>query len=143
MAATPSFVSTPKITPTVFAQGTDAAGTYKTIYTAGSGGSKVVAISAMSNDSVNAHPVTVAVNRSSIVYPLVTVNVPTNAGANVTTASVDVLSGGPSALMQGLPRDNDGQKYLFLQSGDTLQATFTNNLNTSANLYITVIAGDF
>jgi hypothetical protein len=128
----------PKVAPQNFVQGTDTAGTLKTVYSAGANGSKITAFSASTNDGTVAHVVTIYITRSAVDYILSAVNVPVNSGTNGTVPSVDLLS-----LIPGLPVDNDGQKYLFLQSGDTLRATFATALTASTKIDVVAIGADF
>jgi len=145
MATAPSFVATPKIAANT-ANSSDTAGTYKTLYTGGASGSKVVSVIATSTDAT-AHLVTLAYSNSTFNNILGAVSVPGNSGTNGSVATVDLLAGGTSAYLQGLPRDNDGQKYLFLKSGDLLTYTFatafTGSTTTTNTIYITMIGGDF
>ena len=100
--------------------------TAKTIFTPGSAGSKIVAITAFSSDSA-ARDLRINLNRSATNYPLTTVSVPINSGNTNAIPPVAVLqttqSGGTIAAPSGvLPIDQDGQVYFFLQSGDLLTA---------------------
>lgn len=140
---TPVFVQTPKITPQSFVQGTDAAGTYKTIFTAGANGSKITAVLANTTDGTASHVLTLRLNRSATGYTLINVTLPINAGGDGATASIDVLAGGSASLLAGLPVDNDGQKYIFLESGDTLEMTFATALTTGKNIYVVAVGANF
>lgn len=86
----------------------------KTVITAGANGNKVVNLIASSTDT-SARDVQVSLVRSSTTYVLATTTVPITAGFVAATPPVDLL-----ALIPNLPRDQDGQPYLFLESGDTL-----------------------
>lgn len=88
--------------------------TQKTVITAGANGNKVVNLTASSTDTA-AHDIQVAIVRSATTYILATTTVPITAGFVAGTPPVDLL-----ALIPNLPRDQDGQPYLFLESGDTL-----------------------
>ena len=134
-----TFVRQPRVSVQNFIQGVDVAATYKTVVTAGPNGSKVVAVIVCSQDTANAHVMSLAINRSATRYPLGSANCAISAGTNGFTPPMDIIQSGPLPL----PVDNDGQKYLFLESGDTLDCTFASNLNTSQNLYVTAIFGDF
>lgn len=146
MATTPNNVilpQTPKATPQRFVQGTDSAGTLKTLYTAGANGSKVTAVILASDDGSATHVVTLYVTRSAVDYYIGAYTVPVSAGTSGAAANVDLLRGGPSDLIVGLPLDNDGQKYLFLESGDTLRATFATALTAGKQLNVLTIGADF
>lgn len=134
---------TPKITPQNFVQGTDSAGTYKTIYTAGSNGSKIVGINVTTDDGSATHVLTLVLTRSATDYVLGAYTLPVNSGTDGSAATVDLLAGGPSTLIKGLPFDNDGQRYLFLESGDTLRLTFATALTASKRINVLTIGADF
>jgi hypothetical protein len=118
---------TPNVFPTMLnqplkglAQILNATGTAQvTVITAGANGSKVLNLTAVSNDSV-AHTVFVVIVRSGVNYFLATTTVPAASGTIPGTPPVDLL-----AIIPNLPRDQDGQPYLFLNSGDTLVASVT------------------
>lgn len=122
-----------------FIQGTDAAATYKTVLTAGANGSKVTGLIANTNDGTAAHVMTVSIKRSAVQYPVGNVNLPVNAGGDGVTAGVNLLD---PTLVPGLPVDNDGQPYLLLKSGDTLEVTFATALTASKTIWVHAIGGD-
>ena len=129
-------VQTPKITPAAFTN-SDSANTKKTIATAGASGSKVVAVNASSTDT-SARVGQLWLTRSSTSYLLGSYSVPASAGSDGSTVSADLLS-----LVPNLPRDNDGQKYLFLESGDTLQVSFTTQVTSAKEVDVQAIFGNF
>lgn len=137
MTATPVFVQTPKITPAAFTN-SDSANTKKTIHTAGSNGSKVVGIMATSTDTSN-RTAQLWLTRSATSYLLGSFVVPTLSGTDGTNPSMNLLAG---FLLQ-LPVDNDGQKYLFLESGDTLQVSFTAQVTSAKEIDVTAIGANF
>ena len=136
MAINPTFVASPMTTPQSWTHA-DAAATSKTIYTAGANGSKVVAINAASSDS-SARVFILYLNRSSTAYQIGSATVAITAGTDGTTATQNLLANIP-----GLPKDNDGQAYLFLQQGDILQAANVTQLTAAKEIDVVVIAGDF
>ena len=89
-ATTPnSFVSpqTPNRGIVQFLQGTDNAGTYKTLYTAGANGSRCYGMLMNSNDTSTTHLVTVQIVNSAVKYGGVASTVGLSAGfANGSTA---------------------------------------------------------
>lgn len=146
MTTTPNSIitpQTPKITPQNFVQGTDSAGTYKTLFTAGTDGSKITGIVASSTDGSATHVLTLVLTRSATDYIIGSYTIPINSGTSGSAVNVDLLNGGPANLIVGLPVDNDGQKYLFLESGDTLRATFATALTSSTRINIITIGADF
>lgn len=143
VTATPIFIQTPKITPQSFIQGTDAAGTLKTLFTAGANGSKISAVLCNTTDGTATHLLTLYLTRSAVDYPIINYTLPINVGGDGSTASIDLLAGGPSNLLAGLPIDNDGQKYILMESGDTLRATFATALTAGKAIYMHTIGGNF
>jgi hypothetical protein len=85
-----------------------------TIVTAGANGNKVVNLVATSTDTA-AQTITVSLVRSATTFPLATTAIPANSGNANGIAPVDLL-----AVIPNLARDQDGQPYLFMESGDTL-----------------------
>lgn len=137
MAADPVFVATPKITPAAFTNA-DSANTKKTIHTAGASGSKVVAVFATSTETANARVAQLWLTRSATSYLLGSLNIPVNSGFDGSAGTINLL-----LLLNGLPLDNDGQPYLFLESGDTLQASTTTQVAAGKEVDITCVAGNF
>lgn len=134
-----TFVQTPKITPVAFTN-SDSANTKKTIGTAGSDGMKVVAILATSTDTSN-RTAQLWLTRSATSYLLGSAVVTTLAGTDGSAATANLLNAG--SLLAPLPRDNDGQPYLFLESGDTLQVSFTAQVTAAKEIDVVAIAGNF
>lgn len=123
-----------------FLQGTDAAGTYKTIYTGGTNGSKCVGLWANTNDGSAGHLVTVQIKVSSVLYGGTAVTVPSNSGFANGTPAINMMS---QANWPGLPVDSDGNPFFYLANGDLLQATFATNLTASDVLNLTAVCADF
>jgi hypothetical protein len=137
MASTPAFVATPKITPQSFVNADST--NKKTICTAGASGTKVVSVVATSTDTSD-RTAQLWLTRSAVSYLLGTATVTTLAGTNGTTPAQNLLVPG---LFPGLPVDNDGQRYFFLESGDTLQVGFTVAVTAAKEIDITVSSGNF
>ncbi len=136
VTATPVFVQTPKlwlakITP---ADTT----TLVTLISAGADGSKILGISIV-DGGVDAPKVTLWITRSAVDYILIVADVPEFSGVWGTVPAFDVFGSG---LLTALPVDNDGQRYLFLESGDTLKASVATTLGTG-DVHLTVIGGSF
>lgn len=123
-----------------FLQGADTAGTYKTIYTAGANGSKCNGLWSTNDDAAVTHPLTVQLTNAGVRYGGVTV---------MTTSSQGFASGVPAlnllapTLWPGLPLDSDGNPYLLMVSGDTLQAKYELNLSTSTRISIVASCGEY
>jgi hypothetical protein len=136
MVATPAFVQNPKITPAAFTNA-DSANAKKTIATAAANGSKVVSASAASTDTSN-RTAQLWLTRSATSYLLGAAVVATLAGTDGVTPSANLLSQIPS-----LPHDNDGQAYVFLESGDTLQVSFTAQVTSAKEIDVVAQFGNF
>jgi hypothetical protein len=132
---TPVFVQTPKVTPQNFVQGVDAAGTYKTIFTAGADGSKVMSITVTTTDTTTAHALTLVLTRSAVDYILNTRDID---GTDETN-----MDGGFLPDEAGLPSDSDGQRYIFLESGDTLRLTFATALTAATRIDVVTTGANF
>lgn len=136
VTATPVFVQTPKITPVAFTN-SDSANTKKTIHTAGANGSKITGIIATSTDTSN-RTAQLWLTRSATSYLLGSAVVATLAGTDGAVATANLL-----AALLPLPVDNDGQKYLFLVNGDTLQVSFTAQVTSAKEIDVSAIGADF
>ena len=123
-----------------FLQGTDSAGTYKTVYTAGSNGSRCYALWATNNDPSATHLLTVQIVSSTVKYGGVAVTSVVNAGFANGTPAQNLMA---ATLWPGLPVDQYGNPYIQLISGDTLQATFATSLTTSDVINLVAVCSDF
>lgn len=115
------------------------ASTQKTLLTAGSSGSKVTAIFALSDDS-SARLITLSVLRSGVNYPISATTVAANSGTDGTASSVDLLA---TVRSPWVPVDNDGQKYLLLKSGDVLQVKSGSTVTSAKAVTAVAIGADF
>lgn len=138
MATAPVFVSTPKITPAAFTNG-DSSNTKKTIATADASGSKVVGITAASTDS-SARIAQLWLTRSATSYLLSSTTVAITAGSDGTTAAADLMA---VAAWPGLPSDGTGQRYFMLESGDTLQVSFTTQVTSAKEIDVSAHFANF
>jgi hypothetical protein len=116
------------------------AGTYKTLYTGGANGSKCIAIWENNNDGSAAHLVTIEVVNSAVKYGGVAITTASNQGYVSGTPSVNFFN---QAVWPGLPVDSDGNPFIFLANGDTLQATFATALTTSDKINLVAVCSDF
>lgn len=123
-----------------FLQGTDSAGTYKTLYTAGANGSLCKAIWETNNDGSATHLITLELVNSAVKYGGVAVTTASNDGYANGTPAKNLMS---STNWPGLPLDSDGNPFLFIASGDTLQATFATALTASDKINLTSVCADF
>jgi hypothetical protein len=129
-----------------FLQGTDSAGTYKTVYTAqapgpaASNGARCNALWLTTDDTVP-HLVTVQLTNGGIRYGGTAVLTIASAGYVNAVPAMNLLS---PTLWPGLPLDSDGNPYLQLASGDTLQATYAAPaLTASTRINLVISCGEF
>lgn len=113
--------------------------TAKTVVTAGANGSKVTSLMLAGNDTA-AKDIQWGVTRSATFYPYGTITVPITAGTIAATPGVDAFA---SATSPGLPLDSDGQPYLLLESGDTLDIKALVTLTAAKTIYAKSTFGNF
>lgn len=123
-----------------FLQGTDAAGTYKTAYTAGANGSKILGLFSTNNDASATHLLTCQVVNGGVKYGGVAITSVSSAGFANATPAQNFMS---SANWPGLPVESDGNPFLYMASGDTLQCTFATALTATDLINVIVVAADF
>jgi hypothetical protein len=128
-AVNPSWLSTTDLAVQQFVQGTDAAGTYKTLYTGVAGGSRCVSVVATSEDEVD-HVVRLQVTKGAVNAILVAVPVLAGAGVDGTVAQADLLS---VALAPGLPDESDGNQWIHLEENDVLAVTYLTAFGASGS----------
>ena len=133
-----TYVQLPKITPAAFTNA-DAANTKKTIATAGADGSKVVGVMSSSTDT-SARLGQLWLTRAAVSYLLSSTSVPALAGSDGVVATANLMT---TTVWPGLPTDNDGQRYLFLESGDTLQVSFTTQVTAAKEVDVVAVFGNF
>lgn len=137
MAVTPNSLVSVQTPKRGFIQiiNTDGTGN-KTVWTAGTNGSKVVALIASSLEAAATRDVTVSTSNGTTAISLGTVTIPINAGNIPTVGAIDLLG-----LMVGLPIDNDGQRYIFLSGTEILVVKSAVAVTTS--LSFVAFGGDF
>jgi len=112
------------------------AGTYETVYTAGPNGSKVTGLFVSNNDTSATHVVTCGIYNTSVQY----------ASWSVTTTSPSAGLYNNLAMLTswvGLPVDSDGNPFMYLVSGDTIQCAAATTITTSDFVVVTAIGADF
>lgn len=143
-ATTPnSFVAaqTPKLALVQFLQGTDTAGTYKTLYTGNANGTKISGLWMNNNDPSAAHLVTCQIVRSAVLYGGVAITSVASAGFSNTSPPQNLMS---STSWPGLPVDGNGNPYIYLASAsDSLQCTFATALTSTDLINVGAIVSDF
>lgn len=123
-----------------FLQGTDTAGTYKTLYTAGTNGSKCIAGWENNNDASATHLITIQIVNGGVKYGGVAFNTIANDGFADAKPSRSWLS---PAFWQGPALDSDGNTFIYLANGDTLQATFATAITSADLINLGVICADY
>lgn len=143
-ANSPVTPQTPNRGVVQFLQGTDSAGTYKTLYTAGSNGSIVTGIYATTNDGTASHLVTCQVVNTAVKYGGAAVTIGgSTIGANGFANGVPAVNFMSPINWPGLPLDMNANPYLFMISGDTLQCTYATTLTSSDLINLVAVAADF
>ncbi len=133
MAATPQFVSAPNLGCAKF-QNSDGT-TSKTVFTAGSSGSRVLSMVATS-DSLAALQFTLTLERSSVSYKIDTFTIP---GADLTTPTTNWNMLDPEWLRWLDPNE----PHLILPAGVTLNVTPLAAVPSGKEVSILVMGGDF
>lgn len=139
MATAPSFVGTPRLGSAQIANADGV--TAKDVITAGASGTKITSILATNTDGTNRNVILQIVRATTQAgtYQLTFLQINASAGNINTTPSFNLLINIP-----GLPIDNDGNPYLFLQSGDKIQALLDAGAVTAGKLIsVLAIGGDF
>ena len=111
----------------------------KTAYTGGTNGSKIIGILVSSTDT-SARDLQVGITASAVTYPLGTKTIAITAGTVAGTPAVNMLD---PAVIVGLPVDNDGDPFIFLASGETLDLHTLTTVTAAKAINITVLAEDF
>lgn len=109
------------------------------IYTSGGSGTKIISLFATTNSAALVN-CTIQILNGSTLYTLGTVGVPIGAGANNSVPSYNVLG---NNQITGLPVDADGNPYLILISGDSLQVTIGAAILSPNVVTFVAIGGDF
>jgi hypothetical protein len=123
-----------------FLQGTDTAGTYKTLYTAGANGSMCFGMWSTNNDPSATHVITVQIVNAAVKYGGVALLSIVSAGFATGVPAQNLMS---AAVWPGLPVDSNSNPYIVLASGDTIQATFATALTASDVLNIVTFCVDY
>jgi hypothetical protein len=142
-ATTPnSFITTqvPNIGITTFAQGVDSPGTYKTIYTGATNGSKCYSLTLSHDDQNATHLVTLRLVHSATTADMAIYTTVTGGPANLFSTPANLFS---AQIWPGLPSDAYGNGYIILTNGDTLRATFAAAITSGDTINITAFCSDF
>lgn len=114
------------------------ASNYKSIFTAGASGSKLVACM-IATDETAIRVIQLAILRSAVSYVIGSISIPVGSGNDGVVPAVNLLN---TALLPGLPIDNDGQVYLVMKNGDTLQGKSLTTVTAAKTIHISAYGGD-
>lgn len=119
-------------------------GTYGTLYTAGSNGSRCEGLQINTNDPTATHLITIQLVNSTVKYggpP--TFTLPVSGGAGQFIQQAIMATSGYPGIWAGLPTDSDGNQYLQMVSGDTLQVTFATAITAGDVVNLQITCSDF
>lgn len=113
--------------------------TLKTLYTAGTNGSKIENIIATNTDTAAAYGIQLSVTTGATTYLLGTVNVPLSSGNTTAAPAISLLNSAnlPTA------KDSNGNPYIYLASGSVLKVNSLTTVNTGKIVAITCNGGDY
>lgn len=137
MAADPAFAATPKRGKQQIANAD--ASTFKSLLSAGSSGTKVFGITLQSTDT-SARVVQISLYDGTTDFLIGSVTVAAGAGNDGLTPS---QPGFDPSLLASLPKDNDGNPYVLLQSGDSIRISSTTTVTSGKTINATAQAADF
>jgi hypothetical protein len=111
-----------------------------TIYTAGSAGSRVFSLTAVTDDTVTVN-VFLYIYSGSTVIPFGLVNIPLSSGnTNAARFNVDFLDG---VNIVGLPIDNTGKRYIQLKANEVLKCGALANLTSAKSVWLQAQGADY
>jgi hypothetical protein len=112
-----------------------------TIETAGTYGTRIISLTATTNDTVPINVFIYILRGGSTVIPIGLVAVAASSGnTNAARFAVDFLNG---TNIPGLPLDNTGRQYIPLLGGDVLRATTLANLSAGTSCFIQASGLDY
>lgn len=141
-AVTPNSFVSPQTPNRGILQFTNAStpGTYGTLYTAGTNGSRCYSLWTTNSESTTTHLLTVQLVSSGTKYGGASITSNASAGFSAATPAQAVMA---PATWPGLPVDQYGNPYVQLNNGDTLQATFTTTITSPQTLNFVASCSDF
>lgn len=113
--------------------------TAKTVFTAGSNGSKLELLTVSSTDTSD-RDINIFVTRAATNYLISTVKIPLSSGNTNALPAIDIMK---SVQIPALTFDANGNKYLYLKSGDTLTVATTTTVTAAKTVTILSQGGDF
>jgi hypothetical protein len=109
--------------------------TITTVYSGGTNGSKVETFIATNTDSTNTQVLQIYLVISSVNYLIGSISVPLSSGNTIAAPAINVLT-----ALTGLPKDSNGNPYLYLASGTVLSCSIGIQ-PASAKLFNMITAG--
>lgn len=136
MSTSPQFISTPRNPVASFVNGDGT--TFKAIFSAASGGSKIESLIGSNSDASNAYVVQLAIQKSSVDYVIGEVSIPIGAGTNGAAKSVAMLN----------PTDIPGLAYteggaLYLETGCVLRGRVKSTVSGINTVHVLGVGGDY
>jgi hypothetical protein len=144
-ASAPIFPGNVRTQITSFVEGTDSAGTYKTVFTGGASGSKVIRVLVSTTDTTATHLVNLQYSTSTSDHcATATTCAPLATSTPDLGAAYAVDTGLSSLDSDAQPSDSDGNAFYFVNDdSDTLEVTFATALTAGTRINIIVFAVDF
>jgi hypothetical protein len=114
--------------------------TWVNLFTANTNNTKLVGI-IITNTDTAAHVVQISGSNGTVNFFIGSANVAGNSGYDGVTNSVSFFN--QSTMVNTLPQDNDGQSYLFVPAGNSIQAQVTTAMPFGKIMNFTSIYADF
>lgn len=137
VTATPIFPQALNVTPQTIVNGDGT--TAKTVFTAGSNGSKLEVMNISSTDTSN-RDVAIYLTRSAVNYLLTTIKILANSGNNNAIPATDCMK---NAQIPSLSIDAAGNRFLLLKSGDTVSVAATTTVTAAKTITIITNGADY
>ena len=113
--------------------------TLVTVYAGGTNGTKIENIIVTSTDT-SSRVLAFSFLISAVSYPLFEVTIPAGAGTGTAVAPVFIMN---QSQLSGFCKDTNGNAYLYLASGTTLQVNCTTTVTTAKAISIFSQGGDY
>lgn len=139
LSTTPVFPQQVVVSYAQFLQGTDTAGTYKTVYTPTSdNGAKCFALGLTTTDTTATHLVTIQIQKSAVDYGGMSITTELGSGFVDGLPPQNLLT---TTLWPSLSSDSDGNHWFFVGKNDLVRATFATALTAGKviNLQLTCV----
>lgn len=112
-----------------------------TVFTASLSGSRIYSVCFNSDDTAAVNVfLSIVGSDGTTVKPLGIINVPINSGNAANTLNVDGLN---PAVLNGMPIDNTGKRYIELAASETLRVSTLANMTAAKKCYCTVQGADY